>query len=144
MLWMGVVRVGGRPDPGCGCRLRLDPAQHAILRNFPVIGHLRYLLESVGPELRQYIVTDNRQERPFDRDQRRWIYTSAKGINNNFGFGSDEDLDAASGHIIIDQSMFPLPRPDPEEIRSPAQRCSARPGSDPACSARRRWSTCPP
>ena len=93
----------------------LTQRRHAILRNFPVIGHLRYLLESVGPELRQYIVTDNRQERPFDRDQRRWIYTSAKGINNNFGFGSDEDLDAASGHIIIDQSMFPLPRPDPEE-----------------------------
>ncbi len=89
--------------------------KHAILRSFPVIGHLRYLLESVGPELRQYIVTDNRQERPFDRDQRRWIYTSAKGINNNVGFGSDADLDTASGHIIIDQSMFPLPRPDPEE-----------------------------
>ena len=93
----------------------LTQRRHAILRNFPVIGHLRYLQESVGPELRQYIVTDNRQERPFDRDQRRWIYTSAKGINNNFGFGSDEDLDATSGHIIIDQSMFPLPRPDPEE-----------------------------
>lgn len=76
--------------------------RHAILRNFPVIGHLRYLLESVGPELRQYIVTDNRRERPFDRDQRRWIYTSAKGINNNFGFGSDADLDTTSGHIIID------------------------------------------
>jgi len=87
--------------------------RHAILRNFPIVGHLRYLLESVGPELRQYIVTDNRQERPFDRDQRRWIYTSAKGINNNFGFGSDEDLDTTPGQIIIDQSMFPLPRPDP-------------------------------
>ena len=93
----------------------LTQRKHAILRSFPVIGHLRYLLESVGPELRQYIVTDNRQERPFDRDQRRWIYTSAKGINNNFGFGSDADLDTTSGHIIIDQSMFPLPRPDPEE-----------------------------
>ena len=93
----------------------LAQRKHAILRSFPVIGHLRYLLESVGPELRQYIVTDNRQERPFDRDQRRWIYTSAKGINNNFGFGSDADLDTTSGHIIIDQSMFPLPRPDPEE-----------------------------
>ena len=97
----------------------LTQRRHAILRNFPVIGHLRYLLESVGPELRQYIVTDNRRERPFDRDQRRWIYTSAKGINNNFGFGSDEDLDAAPGHIIIDQSMFPLPRPDPDEDTVP-------------------------
>ena len=71
--------------------------RHAILRSFPVIGHLRYLLESVGPELRQYIVTDNRQERPLDRDQRRWIYTSAKGVGNNFGYGSDEDQDTTPG-----------------------------------------------
>ena len=89
--------------------------QHAILRNFPIIGHLRYLLEGVGPELRQYIVTDNRQERPFDRDQRRWIYTSAKALNNNTAFGSDEDLDTTPGLIIVDQSMFPLPRPGPDE-----------------------------
>jgi len=93
--------------------------RHAVLRNFPIIGHLRFLLEAVGPELRQYIVTDNRQERPFDRDQRRWIYTSAKGLNNNFAFGSDEDLDTTPGHIIIDQSMFPLPRPGIEEDALP-------------------------
>ena len=39
--------------------------KHAILRNFPIIGHFRYLLETLGPELRQYIVTDNNEERPF-------------------------------------------------------------------------------
>ncbi len=39
--------------------------KHAILRSFPLIGHLRYLLEAIGPELRQYIVTDNDSERPF-------------------------------------------------------------------------------
>ena len=47
--------------------------QHAIRRNFPVIGHLRYQLERFGPELRQYIVTSNDEERPFSRDQRRWV-----------------------------------------------------------------------
>ena len=47
--------------------------QHAILRNFPIIGHFRYWLEAVGPELRQYIVTNNNEERPFSRDQRRWV-----------------------------------------------------------------------
>ena len=56
--------------------------QHAILRNFPVIGHFRYWLEAVGPELRQYIVTDNNEERPFSRDQRRWVYASSKHENN--------------------------------------------------------------
>jgi glutamate synthase domain-containing protein 2 len=93
--------------------------EHTILRNFPLIGHLRYLLESVGPELRQYIVTDNRQERPFDRNQRRWIYSSAKRQNNNFGFGSDEDLETRPDLLIIDQSMFPLPRPDRNDDRLP-------------------------
>ena len=52
--------------------------KHAILRNFPIVGHFRYWLESVGPELRQYIVTDNNEERPFSRDQRRWVYASSK------------------------------------------------------------------
>ena len=40
--------------------------QHAILRNFPIVGHFRYWLEAVGPELRQYIVTDNNEDRPFN------------------------------------------------------------------------------
>ena len=47
----------------------LFQTRHAILRNFPIIGHLRYLLEKLGPELRQYIVADNDEERPFNRDQ---------------------------------------------------------------------------
>ena len=43
----------------------LTQRRHAILRNFPIVGHLRYLLEAFGPELRQYIVTGNDDERPF-------------------------------------------------------------------------------
>jgi hypothetical protein len=45
--------------------------RHAILRNFPIIGHGRYLVERIGPELRQYIVASNDEERAFSRDQRR-------------------------------------------------------------------------
>lgn len=80
----------------------------AILRNFPVVGHLRFLLEAIGPELRQYIVTSNDDERPFSRDQRRWIYSSAKSQNTYFGFGTDNDLDRSPGYISIKQSMFPV------------------------------------
>ncbi len=85
--------------------------RHAILRNFPVIGHLRYWLETVGPELRQYIVTSNDEERPFSRDQRRWIYSSAKKENNYFAFGTDNDLDNSPGHIIVRHSAFPVHAP---------------------------------
>ena len=50
--------------------------KHAIISNFPIVGHFRYWLESLGGPLRQYIVTGNDEERPFSRDQRRWIYAS--------------------------------------------------------------------
>ncbi len=93
----------------------LAQKRHAILRNFPVLGHLRYLLESVGPELRQYIVTDNDEERPFSRDQRTWVYASAKRQNNYFGFGTDNDLELASNYLIVKHSAFPLPDPHPGE-----------------------------
>ena len=56
----------------------LAQRRHAILRNFPVVGHARYWLEAIGPELRQYIVASNDEERPFSRDQRSWIYRSAQ------------------------------------------------------------------
>ena len=80
--------------------------KHALLRNFPVIGHGRYLLESIGPELRQYIITDNDAERPFSRDQRRWVYASSKRENNYFGFGTDNDLEYLEGYPIIKHRTF--------------------------------------
>src|SRR3954467_15519641 len=81
--------------------------QHAILRNFPLVGRLRFLLESFGPELRQYIVTSNDEERPFSRDQRRWVYASPKGQINTFGFGTDNDLENADGLVVLRHSPFP-------------------------------------
>src|SRR5215217_5805237 len=80
--------------------------EHALLRNFPVLGHARYLLESVGPELRQYLVAGNNEERPFTRDQRRWVYASAKKQNNYFGFGTDNDLEYTAGYPVINHKTF--------------------------------------
>jgi glutamate synthase domain-containing protein 2 len=80
--------------------------EHTLLRNFPVIGHARYLLESVGPELRQYLVAGNNEERPFTRDQRRWVYASAKKQNNYFGFGTDNDLEYTAGYPVINHRTF--------------------------------------
>ena len=67
----------------------LTQTRHALMRNFPVVAHARYWLETIGPELRQYIVTSNDEERPFSRDQRSWIYASSKQENNYSGFGTD-------------------------------------------------------
>ncbi len=77
-----------------------------ILRNFPVVGWLRYLLIEIGPELRQYIVANNREEAPFNREERDWIYHSAQGKNNLFGFGTDDQLYGV-GYPIIKHAVFP-------------------------------------
>ncbi len=75
--------------------------------------------EAIGPELRQYIVTDNDSERPFARDQRHWIYASAKQQNNYFGFGTDNNVEQAPGYLIIKQAAFPH-RPDDAGAASPS------------------------
>lgn len=77
-----------------------------IRHNFPVVGHLRYLLESIGPEMRQYFVANNREELPFNRIERGWIYASAKNENNYEGFGTDRDI-YAHQHIFINNAMMP-------------------------------------
>jgi len=84
---------------------------HAVIRNFPIVGHFRYWLEAVGPELRQYIVTNNDEERPFSRDQRRWVYASSKQANNYFGFGTDNDLEHTPNYLIVKHAAFPLREP---------------------------------
>jgi len=107
-LWALVVVVGLLLALGLHDLLQ---RKHAILRTFPVIGHLRFVLERIGPELRQYIVTSNDAEKPFSRDQRRWIYSSAKNMDNHFGFGTSSDLETTPGYLIIRQSAFPLSNP---------------------------------
>ncbi len=76
-----------------------------VLRNFPVVGHLRYLIMAIGPELRQYVVAGNNEELPFDRDEREWIYRSADGGNNYSGFGTDDQI-LSIGYPVIKHATF--------------------------------------
>ncbi len=85
--------------------------KHAIIHNFPILGHFRYWLEAIGPELRQYIVTSNNEELPFSRDQRSWVYASSKKQNNYFGFGTDNDLERSPNHLIVRHAAFPISTP---------------------------------
>ncbi len=79
--------------------------KRTVVHNFPVIGHLRYMLESIGPEIRQYFVANNREELPFNRRQRGWIYASAKKENNFEGFGTDQDM-TSPGYVLIKPAML--------------------------------------
>src|SRR5690554_244517 len=110
---MKISRVLGGAGLALGAVAVRDLTQkrHALQRNFPVIAHFRYWLETVGPELRQYIVTSNDEERPFSRDQRRWVYASSKGENSYFGFGTDNDVERVVGYPIIKHRTFTGPGP---------------------------------
>jgi len=99
ILVMGIVAVAIHD---------LSQKSDPILRNFPILGHGRHLLSNLGPKLRQYIVAGNNEERPFNRDQREWVYRSANKENNYFGFGTDNDLERTSGYLIIKQAAFPV------------------------------------
>lgn len=83
---------------------------HTIKHNFPVVGNFRYILESIGPELRQYIVANNREELPFNRIERGWVYASAKNENNYEGFGTDQDI-YQTNYIFIHNAMIPFKLP---------------------------------
>ena len=78
---------------------------HTISHNFPIVGHMRYWLESIGPEMRQYFVANNREELPFNRIERGWIYASAKNENNYEGFGTDRDI-YEHQHMFIKNQMI--------------------------------------
>jgi len=81
--------------------------EHAILRNFPVAGHFRYLLESIGPGIRQYWITNDKEEMPFSRAERSWIYATSKKEKSTFGFGTTEQL-YEIGYPIIKHATFPF------------------------------------
>ncbi len=105
MRWSHLAGLGAGAVAGLAA-YDVTQRKHAILRTFPVIGHLRFVLETFGPELRQYIVTSNDEERPFSRDQRSWIYQSAKLVNNYVGFGTDNNVEETDGWPIIKHRTF--------------------------------------
>jgi glutamate synthase domain-containing protein 2 len=80
--------------------------KQAIRRNYPVIGHFRYFFEHMGTFFRQYFFTMDREEMPFNRAQRSWVYRAAKDIENTVAFGSTRDL-KPSGTVFFVNTAFP-------------------------------------
>jgi glutamate synthase domain-containing protein 2 len=95
----------------------LTQRRHSVLRNYPVLGHARYLLERIRPELQQYFVERNLDGRPFDRDVRSIVYERAKGTDAEEPFGTERDV-YRPGHEFLVPSMAPCPVPDaPPRVR---------------------------
>lgn len=85
--------------------------KHSVLRNYPVIGRLRYVFERQGKYFRQYFFSNDRDEMPFNRATRGWIYKNAKGKGSLVGFGSTNDL-RQPGSIIFVNAAFPIQEED--------------------------------
>ena len=78
----------------------------SVLRNYPVIGHLRYMLETVRPEIRQYFLEGNTEAAPFSRNQRSLVYARAKGETDKRPFGTQLDV-KATGFEWLNHSLMP-------------------------------------
>ena len=81
--------------------------KHALLRNFPILGHFRYILEFLRPELRQYIVASDSEEKPFDRETRNIVYRRAKNSLDTQPFGTQLDPKAV-GYTWMTHSITPI------------------------------------
>ncbi len=80
--------------------------RHAVLRNYPIIGHARFLFEQIRPEIRQYLIESDSEELPFSREARSLVYQRAKGVEDKKPFGTSERVYDA-GYAWVTHSVAP-------------------------------------
>lgn len=81
--------------------------KHAVLRNYPVIGHMRFLLETIGPEIRQYFIESDTDGKPINRNHRTYIYQRAKLARNTHPFGTELKVEE-SNYKWMQHSIYPV------------------------------------
>jgi glutamate synthase domain-containing protein 2 len=109
VLWVIVVFI-----------IDVTQTEHAIRRNYPVVGRFRYLFEHLGEFFRQYFFALDREEMPFNRAERNWCYRASKGVDTTVAFGSTRDL-RRIGTVIFANTAYPklskdAAEPSPREI----------------------------
>lgn len=97
--------------------LDISQTKHAIRRNFPVIGRFRYGFEHLGEFFRQYFFALDREEMPFNRAERSWVYRAAKGVDNTVAFGSTRDLHPPGTAIFVN-CPYPILEEDVAEAQA--------------------------
>ncbi|MBY5950238.1 FMN-binding glutamate synthase family protein [Algoriphagus sp. NF] len=90
-------------------------SKHAILKNFPVVGHFRYILESISPEIQQYFIESNTDGKPFNRNLRSLAYRRSKSVNDTHPFGTQRDLDGED-YLALRHSIYAV-HPKEEDLR---------------------------
>ncbi len=101
---LGVLLFGGLTSLGV---YDVTQTSHSILKNYPVIGHMRFLFEGIRPEIRQYLIESDQDEEPFSRDERSIVYQRAKGVEDKRPFGTRQRV-YDSGYEWITHSVAPI------------------------------------
>ena len=94
----------------------LRQSHHAVRRNYPILGNIRYLIETIRPEIRQYLIEGDDDKLPFSRSQRSLVYARAKNESAEKAFGTLNDV-YKPGFEFISHSMLPVATPDPASLR---------------------------
>ena len=89
---------------------------HSVRRNYPIIGRLRWLLEEIRPEIRQYLIESDHDQTPFSRSQRSLVYARSKNEVSERAFGTLVDV-YQNGYEFIAHSTRPAPAADPPTLR---------------------------
>ena len=102
------VLIAGLTVIGVLCIYVIDRFQttHSLRRNFPVLARFRYLFEDLGEFFRQYFFAMDREELPFNRAERSWVYRAAKGVDTTAAFGSTRDL-RPTGSVLFVNCAYP-------------------------------------
>ena len=98
--------------------------RHSILRNYPVLGHMRFLLEGIRPELQQYFIERNWDGRPFDRDIRSSIYQRSKDLKTEQPFGTERDLEAVGYEYLVHTTAPVETAEHPPRVRIGGRDCT--------------------
>ena len=114
ILWVAVLFV-----------IDITQTQSAVRRNFPVVGRFRGLFERLGEFFRQYFFAMDREEMPFNRAERSWVYRAAKGVDTTVAFGSTKDLRPVGTLIFVN-----CPYPTLEKDAAETAECTIGPQSE--------------
>jgi glutamate synthase domain-containing protein 2 len=98
--------------------------RHSILRNYPILGHMRFALESVRPELQQYFIERNTDGRPYDRDTRTAIYERAKGVKDEQAYGTEREVNEPGYEWLLHSNAPIEPPKDQPRVRIGGPDCT--------------------
>jgi glutamate synthase domain-containing protein 2 len=119
--WVGVGVLGAVSLLAC---YDVSQRRHAVLRNYPVLGHMRFLLEKMRPEIQQYFIERNVDGRPYDRDTRTVIYERAKGIHGELAFGTEREVNEVGYEWVLHSNAPHEPEQGQPRVRIGGPDCT--------------------